>query len=118
MRAAARGRQKSRAGVLILDNPIGKASANYLIDIQLKIAERVGVQLVYTTGVNDLNALSQFTCTVRMRNDLDMRTGLQRIRVSEEIRRALLRGRSGEDDKAYIDAVRVVREPAHEPTPA
>ena len=118
MRAASRGRQKSSAGVLILDNPIGKASANYLIDIQLKIAERVGVQLVYTTGVNDLNALSQFTCTVRMRNDLDMRTGLQRIRVSDEVRRELLRARSGEDPNAYIDAVRVMRESAEEPTPA
>ena len=36
--------------------------------IEGKAAGRVGVQLVYTTGVYDLNALSKFPCVVRLRN--------------------------------------------------
>ena len=116
MRSTSRGRQKPRAGVLFLDNPIGKASAEYLLDIQLKVAERVGVQLVYTTGVYDLNALSKFPCVVRLRNDLDMRAGMQRIRVAEPLREALLKGRSGEDGRGYLDVVRVVHDHSDEST--
>ena len=118
MRSASRGRQKPRAGVLFLDNPIGKASAEYLLDIQLKVAERVGVQLVYTTGVFDLNALSKFPCVVRLRNDLDMRAGMKRIRVAEGLRAALLNGHAGEDDHGYLDVARVVHDHTDEPAPA
>ncbi len=118
MRSTARGRQKPRAGVLFLDNPIGTANAEYLLDIQLKVADRVGVQLVYTTGVYDMNALSKFQCVVRLRNDLDMRAGMQRIRVADSLRSALLGGRSEEDERGYLDAARVVRMRADEPSAA
>jgi hypothetical protein len=110
MRSASRGRQKPRAGVLFLDNPIGTASAEYLLDIQLKVALRVGVQLVYTTGVFDMNALSKFPCVLRLRNDLDMRAGMQHIRVAEPLRRALLNGHPEDDATAYLDVARVVHE--------
>ena len=118
MRSHARARQQPRAGVLFLDNPIGTASAEYLLDIQLKVAERVGVQLVYTTGVFDLNALSKFPCVVRLRNDLDMRAGMQRIRVADSLRSALLNGRSTEDGHGYLDVARIVHERSDEPSPA
>ncbi len=110
MRSTSRGRQRPRAGVLFLDNPIGTASAEYLLDIQLKVADRVGVQLVYTTGVFDTNALSKFPCVVRLRNDLDMRAGMQRIRVADSLRAALLNGRSAQDGSGYLDVARVVHE--------
>lgn len=117
MRSTSRGRQKPRAGVLFLDNPIGTASAEYLLDIQLKVADRVGVQLVYTTGVFDINALSKFPCVLRLRNDLDMRAGMQRIRVADSLRTALLNGRSEEDEHGYLDVARVVHERSNEPSP-
>jgi hypothetical protein len=118
MRSTSRGRQKPRAGVLFLDNPIGTASAEYLLDIQLKVADRVGVQLVYTTGVFDTNALSKFPCVLRLRNDLDMRAGMQRIRVADSLRAALLNGRSEQDSNGYLDVARVVHERHDEPSPA
>ncbi|MHB1538133.1 MAG: coiled-coil domain-containing protein [Solirubrobacteraceae bacterium] len=118
MRSTSRGRQKPRAGVLFLDNPIGTASAEYLLDIQLKVADRVGVQLVYTTGVFDTNALSKFPCVLRLRNDLDMRAGLQRIRVADSLRTALLNGRSAQDGHGYLDVARVVHERSEGPPPA
>lgn len=110
MRSSSRGRRRPRAGVLFLDNPIGTASAEYLLDIQLKVADRVGVQLVYTTGVFDTNALSKFPCVLRLRNDLDMRTGMQRIRIADSLRAALMNGRSAEDAHGYLDVARVVYE--------
>jgi hypothetical protein len=110
MRSESRGRRQRRAGVLFLDNPIGTASAEYLLDIQLKVAERVGVQLVYTTGVFDTNALSKFPCVLRLRNDLDMRAGMQHIRVAEPLRRALVNGRAPDDDAGYVDVARVVHQ--------
>lgn len=110
MRAAARGRRQARAGVLFLDNPIGTASAEYLLDIQLKVAERVGIQLVYTTGVFDTNALSKFPCMLRLRNDLDMRAGMQHIRVAEPLRRAQVNGHPADDEAGYLDVARVVHE--------
>ena len=115
LRSTSRGRQKPRAGVLFLDNPIGTASAEYLLDIQLKVADRVGVQLVYTTGVFDTNALSKFPCVLRLRNDLDMRAGMQRIRVADSLRAALLNGRSEEDGRGYLDVARVVHQRSDEP---
>jgi len=117
MRSSSRGRSQPRAGVLFLDNPIGTASAEYLLDIQLKVAERGGVQLVYTTGVFDTNALSKFPCVLRLRNDLDMRAGMQHIRVAEPLRRALVNGHDPTDDAGYLDVARVVRQ-HDEPTRA
>jgi hypothetical protein len=110
MRSSSRGRRQARAGVLFLDNPIGTASAEYLLDIQLKVAERVGVQLLYTTGVFDTNALSKFPCVLRLRNDLDMRAGMQHIRVAEPLRRALVNGHAPDDDAGYLDVARVVHQ--------
>lgn len=118
MRSHSRGRKQQRAGVLFLDNPIGTASAEYLLDIQLKVAERVGVQLVYTTGVYDLNALSKFPCLLRLRNDLDMRAGMSHIRVTDDLRQALVNGRALDDPAGYVDAARVVHDRTDAPTRA
>lgn len=55
-------------GFLILDNPFGKASHFPLVDIQLKMARIMGVQLIYLTGINDFEALASFPLRVRLRN--------------------------------------------------
>ena len=56
------------AGVLILDNPVGISSKEDFIRLQLDLARQMGVQLLYTTGVNDLGALSVLPMIVRLRN--------------------------------------------------
>jgi hypothetical protein len=72
LRAGERGQaQRQHAGVLFLDNPIGRASAGYLLELQLTVAKKLGVQLVYTTGLFDLNALSVFPLIIRLRNDAE-----------------------------------------------
>lgn len=54
LRANNRGKARNRhSGVLFLDNPIGRASAGYLLELQRAVAEALGVQLIYTTGLFD-----------------------------------------------------------------
>ncbi len=90
LRAGERGQaQRQHAGVLFLDNPIGRASAGYLLELQLTVAKKLGVQLVYTTGLFDLNALSVFPLIIRLRNDADLRAGMKYLRVDDEIRMRL-----------------------------
>ena len=106
LRASERGQaQRPHVGVLFLDNPIGRASAGYLLELQLTVAKKLGVQLVYTTGLFDINALSVFPLIVRLRNDADLRAGMKYLRVDEEIRRRL--PDTGEDDTGVVTASRV-----------
>lgn len=71
-----RARQKARAedlldsdsGLLLLDNPFGKANLATFVDLQLRMARLMGVQLVYATGINDFSALKHFSHYVRLRN--------------------------------------------------
>ena len=85
-----RGQMRSKhSGVLFLDNPIGRANASYLIDLQQSVARSLGVQLIYTTGISDDRVLAAFPLWVRLRNDADLRAGLKHIRVAEVMRRKL-----------------------------
>ncbi|MEA5455254.1 hypothetical protein SPF06_11020 [Sinomonas sp. JGH33] len=85
-----RGQMRSKhSGVLFLDNPIGRANASYLIDLQQSVARSLGVQLIYTTGISDDRVLAAFPLWVRLRNDADLRAGLKHIRVAEVVRRQL-----------------------------
>lgn len=85
-----RGQMRSKhSGVLFLDNPIGRANATYLIDLQQSVARSLGVQLIYTTGISDDRVLASFPLWVRLRNDADLRAGLKHIRVAEVVRRQL-----------------------------
>jgi hypothetical protein len=85
LRAEQRGVKMRHAGVLFLDNPIGRASAHYLLELQLHVAQALGVQLVYTTGLMEANALRVFPLIVRLRNDADLRAGLKYLQVEERI---------------------------------
>jgi hypothetical protein len=90
LRANRRGRvQRGHAGVLFLDNPIGRASAGYLLDLQRTVAAALGVQLVYTTGLFDAEALGAFPLIVRLRNDADLRAGRKYLSVDQRTRGAL-----------------------------
>ncbi len=119
LRANERGHLRARHnGVLFLDNPIGKANAEYLLELQQGVAAALGVQLVYTTGLSDDRALAAFPLWVRMRNDADLRAGMKHIRVAEVVRRQLPEAYSDEElggtEKLIgtVTSTRVFRRPA------
>lgn len=114
LRANDRGRaHHQHAGVLFLDNPIGRASAGYLLEIQLSVAKALGVQLIYTTGLFDAGALSVFPLLIRLRNDADLRAGMKYLSVEATVRHHLDR-LDEPDGIARIDATRVFRRPAED----
>ncbi len=107
-----RDRQK-HAGTLFLDNPIGRANATYLLELQRAVADALGVQLIYTTGLFDTTALAEFPLVVRLRNDADLRAGLKYISVEEHLRPGLpQQDPDGEPVHGEITATRMFRRPA------
>ncbi|MGX6739970.1 hypothetical protein [Streptomyces xantholiticus] len=90
LRSNDRGRDRRRhAGTLFLDNPIGRANATYLLELQRAVSDALGVQLLYTTGLFDTTALAEFPLVIRLRNDADLRAGLKYISVEEHLRPGL-----------------------------
>ncbi|MFD7818274.1 hypothetical protein ACFV6E_35995 [Streptomyces sp. NPDC059785] len=114
LRSNDRGRDKHRhAGTLFLDNPIGRANATYLLELQRAVSDALGVQLLYTTGLFDTTALAEFPLVIRLRNDADLRAGLKYISVEEHLRPGLPRESSdGESGHSEITATRMFRRPA------
>ncbi|SFQ50681.1 hypothetical protein SAMN05421810_108158 [Amycolatopsis arida] len=111
LRANNRGRLRDRhSGVLFLDNPIGRASAGYLLELQRAVARALGVQLIYTTGLFDAGALSEFPLIIRLRNDADLRAGRKYLSVDATIRNAV--GDLGDPDGvARLSATRLFARP-------
>ncbi|MGW2914842.1 hypothetical protein ACWC9X_30940 [Streptomyces asoensis] len=118
LRSNDRGRDKHRyAGTLFLDNPIGRANATYLLELQRAVSDALGVQLLYTTGLFDTTALAEFPLVIRLRNDADLRAGLKYISVEEHLRPGLPQQAPAPDDEAAqvrseITATRMYRRPA------
>ncbi len=114
LRSNDRGRDKHRhAGTLFLDNPIGRANATYLLELQRAVADALGVQLLYTTGLFDTTALAEFPLVIRLRNDADLRAGLKYISVEEHLRPGLppVNPEDGEQTHGQITATRMYRRP-------
>ncbi|GGY11499.1 hypothetical protein [Streptomyces djakartensis] len=114
LRSNDRGRDKHRhAGTLFLDNPIGRANATYLLELQRAVSDALGVQLLYTTGLFDTTALAEFPLVIRMRNDADLRAGLKYISVEEHLRPGLpQQPQAGEAVHSEITATRMFRRPS------
>ncbi|KPC60109.1 hypothetical protein [Streptomyces chattanoogensis] len=117
LRSNDRGRDKQRhAGTLFLDNPIGRANATYLLELQRAVADALGVQLLYTTGLFDTTALAEFPLVIRLRNDADLRAGLKYISVEEHLRPGLpQQDPGGEAVHGQITATRMYRRPDEAP---
>ncbi|MEB8343839.1 coiled-coil domain-containing protein [Streptomyces endophyticus] len=113
LRSNDRGRDKHRhAGTLFLDNPIGRANATYLLELQRAVSDALGVQLLYTTGLFDTTALAEFPLVIRMRNDADLRAGLKYISVEEHLRPGLpQQDPDGETVHGEITATRMYKRP-------
>ncbi|MFJ8132035.1 hypothetical protein [Streptomyces hydrogenans] len=111
LRSNDRGRDKHRhAGTLFLDNPIGRANATYLLELQRAVSDALGVQLLYTTGLFDTTALAEFPLVIRLRNDADLRAGLKYISVEEHLRPGLPQpAGEGEPIHGEIKATRMFR---------
>ncbi|WP_282089015.1 hypothetical protein [Streptomyces tendae] len=121
LRSNDRGRDRHRhAGTLFLDNPIGRANATYLLELQRAVSDALGVQLLYTTGLFDTTALAEFPLVIRLRNDADLRAGLKYISVEEHLRPGLpqptpaVEG-EGEAVHSEITATRMYKRPAQSP---
>ncbi|MGW6909157.1 hypothetical protein [Streptomyces sp. NPDC054940] len=114
LRSNDRGRDKHRhAGTLFLDNPIGRANATYLLELQRAVSDALGVQLLYTTGLFDTTALAEFPLVIRLRNDADLRAGLKYISVEEHLRPGLPQQTpAGEAVHSEITATRMFKRPA------
>ncbi|MEU0579518.1 hypothetical protein ABZ465_19940 [Streptomyces griseoincarnatus] len=113
LRSNDRGRDKHRhAGTLFLDNPIGRANATYLLELQRAVADALGVQLLYTTGLFDTTALAEFPLVIRLRNDADLRAGLKYISVEEHLRPGLPQPDPGQETHSEITATRMFKRPA------
>ncbi|MFG2881078.1 hypothetical protein ACGFYV_01895 [Streptomyces sp. NPDC048297] len=114
LRSNDRGRDKHRhAGTLFLDNPIGRANATYLLELQRAVSDALGVQLLYTTGLFDTTALAEFPLVIRLRNDADLRAGLKYISVEEHLRPGLpQQTQAGEAVHSEITATRMYKRPA------
>ncbi|MFE2266530.1 hypothetical protein [Streptomyces griseosporeus] len=114
LRSNDRGRDKHRhAGTLFLDNPIGRANATYLLELQRAVSDALGVQLLYTTGLFDTTALAEFPLVIRLRNDADLRAGLKYISVEEHLRPGLpQQPQTGEAVHSEITATRMYKRPA------
>ncbi|MFF1307172.1 hypothetical protein [Streptomyces sp. NPDC058307] len=114
LRSNDRGRDKHRhAGTLFLDNPIGRANATYLLELQRAVSDALGVQLLYTTGLFDTTALAEFPLVIRLRNDADLRAGLKYISVEEHLRPGLPQPpQASEAGHSEITATRMFKRPA------
>lgn len=69
LRAESLHGRSADGGVLIMDNPFGKANKALLLKTQIGLADAMGIQLFYTTGVQDTGALAEFENIVRLRRN-------------------------------------------------
>ncbi|WP_371792818.1 hypothetical protein OG285_31020 [Streptomyces sp. NBC_01471] len=120
LRSNDRGRDRHRhAGTLFLDNPIGRANATYLLELQRAVSDALGVQLLYTTGLFDTTALAEFPLVIRLRNDADLRAGLKYISVEEHLRPGLpQQDPGGEQVHGEITATRMFKRSQPGPQPS
>lgn len=68
VRAVNAGHKDQSGGTLVLDNPIGRASHGPMVELQRRVAATQGVQLIYATGLQDFDAVSQFPTITRLEN--------------------------------------------------
>ncbi|WP_256579940.1 MULTISPECIES: hypothetical protein [unclassified Pseudomonas] len=66
---------------LILDNPFAKVQTRALIDVQIMLAEAIGVQLIFFTAMKDVNILAGFQRVIRLRKE-GVKSGRSHIQMA------------------------------------
>jgi hypothetical protein len=79
------------SGTLLLDNPIGTASRQKFLAMQRDVAHAMGIQLIYTTALEDLEAIRMLPVMLRLRKGrYDRRHGHQLVELESSIEAARL----------------------------
>ena len=73
------GTATTSPGVLWLDNPFGKANETVLVDLQRQMASKLGIQLIYCTGINDPAALAHLDLWNQLTHRRHRRTGASHV---------------------------------------
>jgi ribosomal protein L29 len=68
IRADRAGARDVDPGVLIIDNPLGQASLESFVRLQLRIADLLGIQIIYTSAIKDPAVLALFENMIRLAN--------------------------------------------------
>jgi chromosome segregation ATPase len=80
---AGRSAASRRAGPLLIDNPIGTASRESLVDLQLRLARHLDAQFIPFTGLEgELNVTGRFAAVVALTNDKDLLSGMRYVKPS------------------------------------
>jgi hypothetical protein len=95
------GKQSNAALPLLLDNPIGKANQATLMEVQQRVADAFGLQLIYTTGLHDVGALASFRNIIRLDGRENPRSGRVHVVVDDQ-----------SSDLVYLDSIRMVQHDA------
>ncbi len=53
-------RRDALGGFLVIDNPFGQANKPQFVEAQMKLAQELGFQLIYATGIQDFNSQAVF----------------------------------------------------------
>lgn len=74
--------QRLGGGPLLLDNPFAKATKPVLWEVQLMLANAIGVQFIFATAIHDYNALGEFKHFIRLRRgSQNLKTGRKHIEL-------------------------------------
>jgi hypothetical protein len=92
------GQQTNAALPLLLDNPIGKANQATLMEVQQRVADAFGLQLIYTTGLHDVGALASFRNIIRLDGRENPRSGRVHVVVESE-----------SSDVVFLDSIRMTQ---------
>ncbi len=96
----------SGVGTLILDNPLGEASSTYLVALQRLMAEKNGIQLLYTSAVNDYDAIRLFPVVNRLNNETGRRSQLAYVVADPTFLKQLA---GGDGDSSLVVGSRLLR---------
>jgi hypothetical protein len=105
---AGRARGIRRAGPLLIDNPIGTASRESLVDLQLRLARHLDAQFIPFTGLEgELNVTGRFATAVALTNDKDLLGGMRYVKLADGAKAPLLPPRPGDapPEAALVTAV-------------
>ncbi len=87
-------------GFIILDNPFAKVSAPILLRIVNALADRLGLQLIFTTHDASATVLGEYSQLITVRKETQTASG----RITVALRKVWTDRRTDNDDVPFIEA--------------